>query len=89
MGVSIKYTGSDGRSYPDAGSMIRAGLDRVLSDKYAEIECAIRRPTCSVHHKKATVRRTRSGDKVRFQIEACCEQLKDQTEAAAARAFKS
>jgi hypothetical protein len=89
ISMSIKYTGSDGRSYPDAGSMIRAGVDEVLADQYAAIERAIRRPTCSVHHKKASVRRTRAGDKVKFQIEACCEQLRDQAEAAADRVLKS
>ena len=87
--MSIKYTGSDGRSYPDMTSMIHAGFDEVLAEQYKAIEGAIRRPTCSVHHRKAMVRRTRSEDRVRFQIEACCEQLKDQAEAAAGRALKA
>jgi hypothetical protein len=88
-GVSIKYTGSDGRSYPDAGSMIRAGVDRILENKFAAVERAARQPTCAVHRRKASVRRTRSGDKVNFHIEACCDQLKDQAKAAADRAFKA
>ncbi|HEY3959618.1 MAG TPA: hypothetical protein VGL68_03810 [Solirubrobacteraceae bacterium] len=87
--MSIKYTGSDGRSYPDMTSMIRAGFDEVLKDQYEAIERAIRRPTCSVHHRKASVRRTGFADKVRFQIGACCEQLKAQAEAAAAQVFRA
>jgi hypothetical protein len=87
--MSIKYTGSDGRSYSDMSSMIRAGFDEVLADSYEEIERAIRRPTCPVHHRKASVRRSRRGDTVRFHIEACCEQLKDQAEEAAGHALKS
>jgi hypothetical protein len=89
MSVSIKYTGSDGRSYPDAGSMLRAGVDKILENKYAAIERAIRGKACLVHHRKASVRRTRSGDKVSFNIEACCEQLRDQAQVAADRAFKA
>lgn len=89
INMSIKYTGSDGRSYPDMSSMIRAGFDEVLADSYAEIEHAIRRPTCPVHHRKASVRRSRSGDTVRFHIEACCERLKDQAEQAASQALKT
>ena len=88
-GMSIKYTGSDGRSYPDAGSMFRAGMDKILADKYAEVERAIRQKTCPLHHRSASVRRTRSGDKVSFHIEACCEKLRDETQAAADRAFKA
>jgi hypothetical protein len=88
-GVSIKYTGSDGRSYPDAGSMLRAGMDKILADKYAEVERAIRQKTCPVHHRSASVRRTRSGDKVSFHIEACCEQFRDETQVVAGRAFKA
>jgi hypothetical protein len=87
--MGIKYAGSNGRSYPDMTSMIRAGFDEVLAEQYKAIEGAIRRPTCSVHHRKATVRRTRSGNRVRFQIEACCEHLKDQAETAASVALKS
>lgn len=87
--MSIKYTGKDGRSYPDMTSMLRAGFDEALASTYAEIERAIRRPTCPVHHRKATVQRTRSGSKVEFRIMACCEQLKDEAEAAAGRATKA
>jgi|HubBroStandDraft_6_1064221.scaffolds.fasta_scaffold05284_10 hypothetical protein len=87
--MSIKYTGSNGRSYPDMTSMIRAGFDEVLAEKYRVIEGAIRRPTCPVHRRKASVSRTRSGDRVSFRIEACCESLKDQAEAAADRALRS
>jgi hypothetical protein len=87
--MSIKYTGSHGRSYPDMTSMIREGFDEVLKDQYEAIERAIRRPTCSVHHRKASVRRTRSGDTIRFEIGACCKRLKDQAEAAAARACRT
>lgn len=89
MSISIKYTSSDGRSYPDAGSMFRAGLDKILENKYTSIESAIRGKSCQVHHRKASVRRTRSGNKVSFNIEACCEQLRDQAQAAADRAFKA
>jgi hypothetical protein len=87
--MSIKYTGSDGRSYPDMTSMLRAGFDEAFADTYAEIQRAIRRPTCPVHHRKATVRRTRSGSKVQFRIKACCEQLKDEAQAAAEGALKA
>jgi hypothetical protein len=88
-GVSIKYTGSDGRSYPDAGSMIRAGVDKILEDKYATVERAVRQKTCPVHHRSASVRRSRSGDKISFHIEACCEQLRDEAQAAADQAMQS
>jgi hypothetical protein len=87
-GVTIKYTWSDGQSYPDGASMLQAGLDRILADKYAAMERAIRQKTCPVHHRSASVHRTRSGDKVSFRIEACCKQLRDLTQAAADLAFK-
>jgi hypothetical protein len=87
--VSIKYTGTDGRSYPDAGSMLRAGVDKILEDKFAAVERAVRQKTCPVHHKSASVRRTRSGDTVKLHIEACCEQFRGGTQAAADRAFKA
>lgn len=88
-GASIKYKGSDGRSYPDAGSMLRAGVDKILADKFDAIERAIRRKTCPVHHQTPSVHRTRSGDKVSFRIVACCDQLRDEAQAAADRAFKA
>ncbi len=88
-GVSIKYTGSDGRSYPDAGSMLRAGVDQILASTYADVERAIRGKICPVHHKSASVRRTKSGDTVRFHIEACCEKLRNEAQEAADRAFRA
>ncbi|MGO9761395.1 MAG: hypothetical protein ACLP1Q_09090 [Solirubrobacteraceae bacterium] len=87
--MSIKYTGNDGRSYPDMTSMLRAGFDEALAGTYAEVERAIRMPTCPIHHRKATVQRTRSGSKVQFRVEACCEQLKDEAEASAGRVMKA
>jgi len=72
-GVSIRYRGSDGREYPDAGSMIRAGVNRVLENRYRAIESAVRQYRCPEHGETATVRRGRSGSKVNFEIAACCE----------------
>ena len=89
ISMSIKYTGSDGRSYPDAGSMLRAGVDKILEDKFAAVERAVRQKKCPVHHRSASVQRTRSGDKVSFRIQACCEDLRDQAQAAADGAFKA
>jgi hypothetical protein len=31
MGMIIRYTGSDGRSYPDAASMLKAGVGKIVA----------------------------------------------------------
>jgi hypothetical protein len=87
--VTITHTGIDGRSYPDIESMLRAEVEEVVADKFDTVERAIRRQTCSVHHRSPSVQRTRTGNEVSFRIEACCDRLRDDAQAAADRAFAS
>lgn len=82
IGVSIKYTGSDGRSYPDAASMLKAGVVKVVDEHFTKLERAAQAPVCPVHHQHPTVRRTGSGDNISFGIEACCEELAAKAQAA-------
>jgi hypothetical protein len=74
MGVSIKYTGSDGREYPDAGSMIRSGIDRVLENAFARGEKAACASACPVHSQRAKVHRQKTRGGVEFKVTACCEE---------------
>jgi len=85
--MSIKYTGSDSRSYPDAGSMIRAGVDEIVSETYNKVERAITRTICKAHGKSPSVSRQQRGGTVRFEIASCCEENKADAEAAARRAM--
>lgn len=85
--MSIRFTGSDGRSYPDAGSMMTAEVKRLIATKYDDAERAIRREVCPVHHQSPSLRRSQSGDKTNFHIEACCEELTKRARTAFERAM--
>lgn len=87
--MSIKYTGSDGRSYPDAASMIQARFDELLNETYASVERAITGTVCKVHGKNPSVRRQQRGDTIQFEIKACCEESQDDAQEAARQAMTS
>lgn len=74
MGVSVKYRGSDGREYPDAGSMIRSGVDRLLESAFTRGEKAACASACAVHGQRARVRRQKTNNSVEFKVTACCEE---------------
>lgn len=87
-GVSIKYTASDGRSYPDAASMLKSSVGTIIDKSFAEAERAARATVCPVHRQSPKVHRTGTGDKISFHVEACCEAAKDKAEAAIGGAFR-
>jgi hypothetical protein len=79
MGVTIKITDGNGRSFPDMASAMRSAADEVKDEIWTDAERAARRETCAVHNQKATVKRTRDG----IEIGACCQEFSKQTEKAA------
>jgi hypothetical protein len=38
MGMSIKCTGSDRRSYPDAARMLKAGVGKIVDEHFTKLE---------------------------------------------------
>jgi hypothetical protein len=78
--TGVTFRGSDGREYPDAGSMLRAGVGRILEDAYKRGERAASASVCPEHGERAIVRRQPDPKGVKFTVSACCE-----TQAAKAR----
>ncbi|MGA9875164.1 MAG: hypothetical protein WBQ21_05075 [Solirubrobacteraceae bacterium] len=85
--MEVKYEGSDGREYRDAGSMIRSGVDRILEEKFSKAERAAMQSTCAEHGQRASVRREKTADGVDFKIRACCEKHVKAAREAAQRAI--
>jgi hypothetical protein len=82
----MKITGSDGRRYGSLGDALAVDVTRLIDEHATGIERAIRREYCSTHCQNPSVVRRMSNGEIRFEIEACCEDLRDRAEAAAARA---
>jgi hypothetical protein len=85
--MEVQYRGSDGREYPDAGSMIRSSMSRMLQDKWSELERAVSGSVCPAHGESATVSRQNTAEGVDFKIEACCDEHAKRAREAGQRAI--
>ena len=89
MGFEVKITGSDGRRYNSLADMVQAEGEQLIDDKKAAIERAIRDEYCSTHGQHPSVRVSQTGGTTRYEISACCEDLRDRAQQAADIALRS
>lgn len=83
MGVTLEFTGADGRKYPDFAAMMKAETDKVFGDLVSGVERAVSAQRCAVHGQTASVSVRRSADKISFDITGCCDALVQRAERAA------
>ncbi len=86
--IKLEITDGKGRKYRNLNEAIKPTLDGMIDETSRRIERALQAQQCPVHHRRPQIKRHRTGDRINFQYECCCEQLKTMTDEAFRRATK-
>jgi Arc/MetJ-type ribon-helix-helix transcriptional regulator len=84
----IEITDNRGRKYRNLSEAVKPALDEMIDGTASQIERTLRVQQCPVHHQRPQIKRRRTGDRINFQYECCCEQLKTMTDEAFKRATR-
>jgi hypothetical protein len=84
----LEITDDKGRKYRNLSEAFKPALDVIIDETAKQIERTLRSQQCPVHHRRPQITRRRTGDRVNFQYECCCERLKTMTDEAFRRATK-
>ena len=86
--IKLEITDNKGRKYSNLSDAIKPALDGMIDETTRQIERALRAQQCPVHHQRPQIKRHRTGDRIDFQYECCCDQLKAMTDEALRHATK-
>jgi hypothetical protein len=87
MGLEIEYTGDDGRKYESLAEMLQAEGSKLIDDTMTEVQRAIEAQRCPLHGRGPSATMTRSGDRISFEIEGCCDDLVERAQRAGEEAL--
>lgn len=86
--LKFEITDNRGHRYRNLSEAFRPALDGMIDETARQVERALRVQQCPVHHRRPQIKRRRTGNRVSFQYECCCDQLKVLTDEAFERVTK-